>query len=94
MLFLFSTGLEFALKCVKNKSYEGIEEACKEELEKTDNSLIRRTLALNLLATISILRGNYAIGIEHLTTVIETTGVPNKVKEQNGFYVYCTQYIL
>lgn len=79
-MFSFSTGLEYALKCVKNKNYEGIEEACKEELDKTDNSLIRRTLTLNLLATISILRGNYAIGIEHLTTVIETPGVPNKVK--------------
>lgn len=71
--------MELALKCVKNKDYEGIEEACKEELDKTDNSLIRRMLALNLLATFSILRGNYATGITHLSTVIETSGVPNKV---------------
>jgi len=68
-----------ALKCLKNKTYEQIEDACKEELKKTDNSLIRRTLALNLLATFSILRGNYASGIEHLTTVIESSGVPHKV---------------
>lgn len=72
-------GLELALKCLRDKNYEGIEDACKEELNKTDNSLIRRTLALNLLATFSILRGNYDAGIEHLTTVIETPGVPNKV---------------
>lgn len=72
-------GLELALKCLKDKSYERIEEACKEELNKTDNSLIRRILALNLLATFSILRGQYDIGIEHLTTVIDTPGVPNKV---------------
>jgi hypothetical protein len=71
--------LELALKCIRDKQYEGIEEACKEELNKTDNSLIRRALTLNLLATFSILRGNYAYGIEHLSTVIETPGVPNKV---------------
>lgn len=74
-----NTGLELALKCIKDKKYEEIEDACKEELKKTDNSLIRRTLALNLLATFSILRGNYATGVEHLTTVIETPGVPNKL---------------
>jgi len=68
-----------ALKCLKNKNYEAIEDACKEELNKSDNSLIRRTLTLNLLATFSLLRGNYQVGIEHLTTVIETPGVPNKV---------------
>lgn len=79
-LFNFSTGLEFALKCISNKNYEEIEEACKEELNKTDNSLIRRTLALNLLATFTILRGNYDTGAKHLTTVIETPNVPNKVK--------------
>lgn len=79
LLNLFSTGLELALKCIKDKNYEEIEDACKEELKKTDNSLIRRTLALNLLATFSILRGNYVTGVEHLTTVIETPGVPNKV---------------
>lgn len=71
--------MELALKCIKDKQYEKIEEACKEELNKTDNSLIRRTLALNLLATFCILRGNYAVGIEHLTTVIDTPGVPKKV---------------
>ncbi|XP_025425976.1 mitochondrial import receptor subunit TOM70 [Sipha flava] len=74
-----NTGLELALKCIRDKQYEGIEEACKEELNKTDNSLIRRALTLNLLATFSILRGNYAYGIEHLSTVIETPGVPNKL---------------
>lgn len=74
-----NTGLELALKCINNKNYEQIEDACKEELNKTDNSLIRRTLALNLLATFSILRGNYATGVEHLTTVIESSGVPNKL---------------
>jgi len=68
-----------ALKCLKDKTYEQIEDACKEELNKTDNSLIRRTLALNLLATFSILRGNYESGIEHLTAVIESSGVPNNV---------------
>lgn len=79
LLYLFSTGLELALKYIKDKNYEQIEDACKEELNKTDNSLIRRTLALNLLATFSILRGDYATGVEHLTTVIESSGVPNKV---------------
>lgn len=79
MIILFSTGLELALKCIRDQEYERIEEACKEELNKTDNSLIRRALTFNLLATFSILRGNYAAGIEHLTTVIETPGVPNKV---------------
>lgn len=73
-------GLELALKCLRDKKYEKIENACKEELNKTDNSLIRRTLTLNLYATFYILRGNYNKGIEHLTTVIETPGVPKKVK--------------
>lgn len=87
---MFSTGLEFALKCIRNKSYEGIEEACKEEMNKTDNSLVRRTLALNLLGTFIILRGNYDAGLEHLTTVIETPGVPNKVKH---FILFCARYL-
>lgn len=71
--------MEYALKCIQDLKYEEIENACQEELNKTDNSLIRRSLALNLLATFCILRGNYAAGIEHLTTVIETPNVPNKV---------------
>lgn len=77
---LFSTGLELALKCTRDRNYEGVENACKEELNKTDITLIRKMLALNLLATFIILRGNYAAGLEHLTTVIETPGVPNKVR--------------
>lgn len=83
----FSTGLELALKCIKNRNYENVEEACREELEKTDNSLVRRTLALNLLATFSILHGSYEVGIEHLNTVIETSGVPNKVFTKTKFAV-------
>lgn len=86
LCLLFSTGLELALKCNRDKNYEGVENACKEELNKTDNSLIRKMLALNLLATFIILRGNYAAGLEHLTTVIETPGVPNKVKYINVLY--------
>lgn len=82
---MFSTGLEFALKCIRDKNYDGIEEACKEELNKTDNSLVRRTLALNLLGTFTILRGDYDTGLEHLTTVIETSGVPNKV----NYFILC-----
>ncbi|XP_050547936.1 mitochondrial import receptor subunit TOM70-like isoform X3 [Daktulosphaira vitifoliae] len=74
-----NNGLELALKCIRDKKYENIEEACKEELNKTDNSVVRRTLALNLLATFSILRGNYSEGLQHLTAVIETSGVPNKL---------------
>lgn len=72
--------MEFALKCLRVKNYEAIEDACKEELIKTDNSLIRKALTLNLLATFSILHGNFDAGIDHLTNVIETPGVPNKVK--------------
>jgi len=75
----YSTGLELALKNLKDKNYEMIEEACKEELNKSDNSLIRRMLTLNLLATFFILRGNYEGGIKHLNTIIETPEVPNKV---------------
>ncbi|VVC27137.1 Tetratricopeptide repeat,Tetratricopeptide repeat-containing domain,Tetratricopeptide-like helical [Cinara cedri] len=74
-----NTGLEYALKCIQNQKYENIENACQEELKKTDNSLIRRSLALNLLATFCILRGNIVAGIEHLTTVIENLNVPNKL---------------
>jgi len=74
-----STGLELALKNLKAKNYEMIEEACKEELNKSDNSLIRRMLALNLLATFYILRGNYEVGIKNLTRIIETPEVPNEV---------------
>lgn len=79
LLLFYSTGLELALKCLKDKNYEIIEDACKEELKKPDNSLIRRMLVLNLLATFSILRGNYEVAIEFLTTIIEKSGVPNKV---------------
>ncbi|VVC39133.1 Tetratricopeptide repeat,Tetratricopeptide repeat-containing domain,Tetratricopeptide-like helical, partial [Cinara cedri] len=71
-------GLEYALKCIQNQNYENIENACQEELRKSDNSLIRRSLTLNLLATFCILRGNYAAGVKHLTTVIENPNVPNK----------------
>ncbi|XP_050441648.1 mitochondrial import receptor subunit TOM70-like [Adelges cooleyi] len=74
-----NSGLELALKCIRDKNYDIVEEACKEELEKTDNSLVRRTLALNLLATFTILRGDYHEGIKNLTAVIETPGVPNKL---------------
>ncbi|VVC38199.1 Tetratricopeptide repeat,Tetratricopeptide repeat-containing domain,Tetratricopeptide-like helical [Cinara cedri] len=74
-----NTGLEYALKCIQDLKYDEIENACQEELNKTDNSLIRRSLALNLLATFCILRGNYAVGIKHLTAVIETPNIPNKL---------------
>lgn len=80
LLFLFSTGLEFALKCVKHKNYQSIEAACREELNKTGNNLIRITLTLNLLATISILCSNYAAGIKYLSIVIRTPEAPRKVK--------------
>lgn len=72
-------GLELALKCLRDKDYERIEDACKDELNKSFNSLIRRSLALNLLATFTILRGNNNIGIEYFTTIIETPGVSDKV---------------
>ncbi|VVC30119.1 Tetratricopeptide repeat,Tetratricopeptide repeat-containing domain,Tetratricopeptide-like helical [Cinara cedri] len=74
-----NTGLEYALKCIQNQKFEEIEKACQEELNKADNSLIRESFALNLLATFYLLRGNYAAGIEHLTTVIENPNVPNKL---------------
>jgi len=74
-----STGLELALKNLKDKNYDMIEEVCKEELNKSDNSLIRKMWALNLLATFFILRGNYEDGIKHLNTIIETPEVPNRV---------------
>lgn len=67
--------------------YEEIEDACQEELNKADNNLIRRSLALNLFATFSILRGKCDIGIEHLTTIIETPGTPTKVLKYNLFCV-------
>lgn len=79
MLFSFSTGLELALKCLKDQNYEKIIDACKEELDKTNNSLLRRTYALNLHATFSILCGNCDIGIEYLSIVIETPKVQVKV---------------
>ncbi|VVC26061.1 Tetratricopeptide repeat,Tetratricopeptide repeat-containing domain,Tetratricopeptide-like helical [Cinara cedri] len=87
-----NTGLEYALKCIQDQKFEEIEIACQEELKKTDNSLIRRSLALNLLATFCILRGNYVAGIEHLTTVIENPNVPNKliinslIKRASGYH--------
>ncbi|VVC46070.1 Tetratricopeptide repeat,Tetratricopeptide repeat-containing domain,Tetratricopeptide-like helical [Cinara cedri] len=75
-----NTGLEYALKCIQNQKFEEIEKACQNELNKTDNSLIRKSFALNLLATFYLLRGNYAAGIEHLTTVIENPKVPKELK--------------
>lgn len=75
-----SSGLELALKCLKDKKYEGVENACKEELIKTNNSVIRKSLALNLLATFVIMRGHHETGSDYLSFVIETKGIPNKVK--------------
>jgi len=75
------------MKCLKDKNYDDVEEACKEELAKKKNKnkkrrlmrKIRRMLALNLLGTFAILRGDYVTAIEHLTTVIETPNAPKKV---------------
>ncbi|VVC26081.1 Tetratricopeptide repeat,Tetratricopeptide repeat 1,Tetratricopeptide repeat-containing [Cinara cedri] len=74
-----NTGLEYAFKCIQNQKFEEIEKSCQEELNKTDNSLIRKSFALNLLATFYLLRGNYTAGIKHLTTVIENPNVSNKL---------------
>lgn len=87
MLNLLSTRLERAIKCFRDKNYEDVEEACKEELARKKNKnkkkklsrKIRRTLALNLLGTFAILRGDYATAVEHLTTVIETPDAPEEV---------------
>lgn len=79
LLFLFSVGLELALKCLRDKKYERIEDACKEELKNFNNILIRKMLTLNLLATFSVLRGDFDIGAKYLTTIIQTPGVTNKV---------------
>jgi len=87
LLNLLSTGLEKALKCLRDKNYEDVEEGCKEELKKKKNKnskrrmkkKIRNTLALNLLGTFSILRGDYSTAVEYLTTVVETQSAPEKV---------------
>lgn len=53
-----NSGLEMALKCVRDKNYDYVEKACKEELDKTDNGLARSTLTSNLLGTFTLLRGD------------------------------------
>ncbi|XP_050055682.1 uncharacterized protein LOC126549691 [Aphis gossypii] len=81
------TGLAKSFTCLRQKKYELVEEACKEELAKKKNKnkkkrlmrKIRRTLALNLLGTFAILRGDYVTAIEHLTTVVETSSASKKL---------------
>ncbi|XP_050054412.1 uncharacterized protein LOC126549391 [Aphis gossypii] len=81
------TGLAKSFTCLREKKYELAEEACKEELAKKKNKnkkkrlmrQLRRTLALNLLGTFAILRGDYVTAIEHLTTVVETPSASKKL---------------
>ncbi|CAH1721900.1 unnamed protein product [Aphis gossypii] len=81
------TGLAKSFICIQQKKYELVEEACKEELAKKKNKnkkrklmrQIRRTLALNLLGTFAILRGDYETAIEHLTSVVEIPSASKKL---------------
>lgn len=79
------------LKYLKNNEFEKIEDACEDELMKTDNCLIRKTLTLNILATFCILRGNYALGLSYLNSIIEEPKVSDKVFMKK-YFSYIQKY--